>query len=54
MAFDFKKEFKEFYLPAATPTIVTVPVMNYLAVRGKGDPNEEDEPINTLWSYSTA
>ena len=42
MAFDFKKEFKEFYLPAATATIVTVPVMNYLAVRGKGDPNEED------------
>ena len=42
MAFDFKKEFKEFYLPAATPTIVTVPVINYLAVRGKGDPNEED------------
>ena len=41
MAFDFKKEFKEFYLPAATPAIVTVPVMNYLAVRGKGDPNDE-------------
>ena len=41
MAFDFKKEFKEFYLPAATPTIVAVPVMNFLAVRGKGDPNEE-------------
>ena len=40
MAFDFKKEFKEFYLPAATPTLVTVPVMNYLAVRGKGNPNE--------------
>ena len=41
MAFDFKKEFKEFYLPAATPTIVTVPVMSFLAVRGKGNPNEE-------------
>ena len=41
MAFDFKKEFKEFYLPAATPTIVTMPVMNFLAVRGKGNPNEE-------------
>ena len=41
MAFDFKKEFKEFYLPAATPTIVKVPVMNFLAVRGKGDPNGE-------------
>ena len=41
MAFDFKKEFKEFYLPAVTPTLVTVPVMSFLAVRGKGNPNEE-------------
>ena len=41
MAFDFKKEFKEFYLPTATPTLVTVPVMSFLAVRGKGNPNEE-------------
>ena len=42
MAFDFKKEYKEFYLPPAKPTLVTVPPMNYLAVRGQGDPNEED------------
>jgi len=42
MAFDFKKEYKEYYLPPKTPTIVTVPKMNYLAVRGKGNPNEED------------
>ncbi len=41
MAFDFKKEYKEFYLPKAKPEIVTVPPMNYVAVRGKGDPNEE-------------
>lgn len=41
MAFDFKKEYKEFYLPKATPEIVDVPPMNYLAVRGSGDPNEE-------------
>ncbi|MBQ8958555.1 MAG: GyrI-like domain-containing protein [Bacteroidales bacterium] len=41
MAFDFKKEFKEFYLPASKPAIVTMPVMNYLAVRGKGNPNDE-------------
>ena len=40
MAFDFKKEYKEFYLPANKPQIVTVPPMNYIAVRGKGDPNE--------------
>ena len=42
MAFDFKKEFKEFYLPKDKPEIVTVPKMRYVAVRGKGDPNEPD------------
>ncbi len=42
MAFDFKKEFKEFYMPKNKPVIVTVPKANYIAVRGKGDPNEED------------
>ena len=42
MAFDFKKEYKEFYLPAVKPSIVTVPPMNYIAVRGQGDPNQED------------
>lgn len=41
MAFDYKKEYKEFYLPPKKPGIVTVPAMNFLAVRGKGDPNEE-------------
>lgn len=41
MAFDYKKEYKEFYMPKAKPGIVTVPAMNYLAVRGSGDPNEE-------------
>ena len=41
MAFDFKKEYKEFYLPKNKPSIVTVPTMNFIAVRGKGDPNQE-------------
>ena len=41
MAFDFKKEYKEFYLPPGKPVIVTVPKANYIAVRGKGDPNDE-------------
>lgn len=41
MAFDFKKEFKEFYMPKNKPEIVTIPKMNYIAVHGKGDPNEE-------------
>lgn len=40
MAFDFKKEYKAFYLPKAEPEIVTVPPANYIAVRGHGDPNE--------------
>ena len=42
MAFDFKKEYKEFYMPKNKPGIVTVPSMNYIAVRGQGDPNTED------------
>ena len=41
MPFDYKKEYKEFYLPKAVPQLVTLPPMQYLAVRGKGDPNEE-------------
>ena len=41
MAFDYKKEYKEFYLPPAKPQIVTVPKMQFSAVRGKGNPNEE-------------
>ena len=42
MAFDYKKEYKEFYLPKNYPSIVEVPKMNYLAVRGSGNPNEEN------------
>lgn len=42
MAFDYKKEYKEFYLPPARPALVTVPAMNFIAIRGHGDPNRED------------
>ncbi|MBQ6591639.1 MAG: GyrI-like domain-containing protein [Solobacterium sp.] len=42
MAFDFKKEYKEFYMPKNTPAIITVPPINYIAVKGNGDPNQED------------
>ena len=42
MAFDYKKEYKEFYLPKDKPGIVTIPKMNYIAVRGQGDPNAEE------------
>ncbi len=56
MPFDYKKEYREFYLPKNTPAIVTVPEMNYLAVYGKGDPNEEDgeykEAIGLLYAIA--
>ena len=42
MVFDYKKEYKEFYMPKGTPSIVTVPKMNYIAVRGSGNPNDAD------------
>lgn len=42
MAFDFKKEYKEFYMPKNKPEIIKIPKMNYIAVRGQGDPNEKD------------
>lgn len=56
MAFDYKKEYKEFYVPKTKPSIVNVPKMNYIAVRGKGDPNEEKgeykKSIELLYSIS--
>lgn len=56
MAFDYKKEYKEFYMPKNKPSIVTVPQMNYLAVRGKGNPNDEHgeykESIELLYSIA--
>ena len=42
MAFDYKKEYKEYYLPKQKPQIVEIPSMNYIAVWGKGNPNEEN------------
>ena len=49
MAFDFKKEYKEFYMPKNKPQIVTIPKANYIAVRGKGNPNEDlREPESAL------
>ena len=40
MAFDYKKEYKEFYMPKGTPSIVIVPKMKYIAIRGSGNPND--------------
>lgn len=47
MPFDYKKEYKEFYLPPQKPQIVTVPAMNFAAVQGKGDPNDPDGEYQT-------
>ena len=56
MAFDFKKEYKEFYMPKSKPVIVTVPKANYISVRGKGDPNEEggayQQAISVLYAVA--
>ncbi len=56
MAFDFKKEYKEFYIPSSRPAIITVPVFNFIAVRGNGNPNDPDgeysKALNLL--YGTA
>lgn len=56
MAFDFKKEYKEFYLPGNKPQIVEVPAANYIAVRGQGDPNEEggayQQAISVLYAVA--
>ena len=56
MAFDFKKEYKEFYLPPAKPGVVNVPKANFIAVRGKGDPNDEEgaykESIGILYAVA--
>ena len=42
MVFDYKKEYKEFYLPPKKPGIISIPTMKYIAVRGKGNPNDEN------------
>lgn len=56
MAFDYKKEYKEYYMPPKKPSIVEVPQMNYVAVRGNGDPNEENgeykESIGLLYGIA--
>ena len=47
MPFDYKKEYKEFYQPKNKPSIIEIPAMNFLAVRGKGDPNQENGEYQT-------
>ncbi len=47
MPFDYKKEYKEFYMPPKKPVIIEIPSMNYIAVRGKGNPNDEEGEYKT-------
>lgn len=51
MAFDYKKEYKEFYISKNKPSIVEIPKMNYIAVRGKGNPNDEEGEYKKLSVY---
>ena len=41
MPFDYKKEYKEYYIPKNKPVLVSIPTMNYIAINGHGDPNDE-------------
>ena len=54
MAFDFKKEFKKFYRPSEKPEIIEIPKMNFIAVRGKGNPNEKEgeyqKAVGEFWN----
>ena len=56
MAFDFKKEYRAFYLPKNRPELIAVPLMRYLSVTGQGDPNEEGgaykEALSVLYAVA--
>ena len=56
MPFDFKKEYKEFYMPKQIPAVITVPPMNYIAVSGTGNPNDENggykEAVGLLYAVA--
>ncbi len=56
MTFDYKKEYKEYYMPKNEPNIIKIPKMNYIAVKGKGDPNKENseykKTIELLYSIA--
>lgn len=42
MSLDFKKEYKDLYMPKAKPVFIEVPPMTFFAVAGTGNPNELD------------
>ena len=56
MAFDYKKEYKEYYMPPQKPVIIEIPKMNFISVSGEGDPNIENgeysNAINLLYGIA--
>lgn len=42
-AFDFKRAYKDLYMPKDEPDLIEVPSMNFLMVDGNGDPNNNPE-----------
>lgn len=56
MAFDFKKEYRDLYVPGVRPAFVNVPAMTFAAVAGTGDPNEEggayQRALGLLYGFS--
>ena len=52
---DYKKDEKEFYLPANQPGLITIPEMKFFMISGKGDPNTSEsfsEAVQALYSLS--
>lgn len=53
MSFDYKKEYKELYMPPNKPVIVEIPKMNYIAVKGTGNPNEFYSKMTEIWTVAS-
>jgi hypothetical protein len=49
---DYKKQYKDWYVPKASPMIVEIPPMRFLKIAGQGDPNGEDFATATAALYS--
>ncbi len=55
---DYKKQFKQLYQPKLVPSVVDVPQMKFIAIDGKGNPNDENgeyqSAVQTLYALSYA
>ena len=53
---DYKKAFKDLYIPKNSASIIEVPSINFAIIVGKGDPNAEEFGLATaaLYSFSYA